>query len=130
MAIRSSIVAGIVVFGAMSGLVAASAVAQTRDPAYAQARAAGKVGEEMSGYLAVVGTGTPALEKMVEDINIRRKAVYAERAQAQHATVEEYAFTMGCHLIANTAPGEKYQGPDGDWHTRDSSPPLRDSRCP
>ena len=67
---------------------------------------------------------------MVEDLNIRRKAVYAEHAQAQHATVEEYAFTSGCHLIEVTVPGEKYQGPDGVWHERTSAPPIRDARCP
>ena len=58
------------------------------------------------------------------------RAVYAEKAAAAHATVEEYALTSGCLLISQTQPGEKYQGPDGSWQTRTSSPPLRDSRCP
>ena len=118
--------------GVMLGLVAASAAAfgQARDPAYAAARAAGEVGEQSDGYLGVVGAGDAALHRMVEDINIRRKAVYSERAQAQHATVEEYAFTTGCVLIAKTQPGEKYLGPNGVWQTRGSAPPLRDSRCP
>ncbi len=106
------------------------AQAQSRDPAYAAARASGKVGEQGDGYLGVVGAGTPALQHIVEDINIRRKAVYSERAQAQHATVEEYAFTTGCLLIAQTEPGEKYRAPGGNWETRGAGPPLRDSRCP
>jgi len=106
------------------------ALAQGRDPAYAAARAAGKVGELTSGYLGVVGAPTPDLRRMVEDINIRRKAVYAEKAQAQHATLEEYAFTSGCVLIASTQPGEKYQAPDGSWQTRGAGAPQRDSRCP
>ena len=75
-------------------------------------------------------SATPALRAIVDDINIKRKAVYAEKAQAQHATVEEYAFTSGCLLIANTKPGEKYQAPDGSWQTRGAGAPLRDSRCP
>jgi len=97
---------------------------------YNSAKAAGQIGEKMDGYVAVVGAGTPELRKIVDDINIKRKAVYAQKAQAQHATVEEYAFTSGCLLIAKTQPGEKYQAPDGSWQTRTSAPPLRDSRCP
>jgi len=110
--------------------LAVGAFAQSRDPAYAAARSAGQVGELMNGYLAVTGAGTAELRRMVDDINIRRKAVYAEKAQAQHATVEEYAFTSGCVLILHTEPGEKYQAPNGGWQTRTSQPPTRDPRCP
>ena len=110
--------------------LAPAAMADGRDPAYAAARAHGDVGEKVDGYLGVVGAGDPTLRRMVDDLNIRRKSVYAEHAQAQHATVEEYAFTSGCHLIEATVPGEKYQGPDGAWHERTSAPPLRDARCP
>ena len=110
-------------------LGAVPALAQ-RDPAYAAARAAGEVGEQMNGYLGIVGSATPELRALVSNINIQRKAVYTQKAQAQHATVEEYAFTSGCVLIAQTIPGEKYQAPDGSWQTRTSAPPKRDSRCP
>ncbi len=106
------------------------AQAQSRDPAYAAARAAGQVGEKMDGYLGYVGTPSPALRAVVEDINIKRKAVYAEKARANNATIEEYALTSGCLAIARTSPGEKYQAPDGTWQTRGNGPPLRDSRCP
>lgn len=110
---------------ALGGLAGAAAAQD-----YASAKAAGQIGEKMDGYVAVVGSGSPALRKIVDDINIKRKAVYARKAQEQHATVEEYAFTSGCLLIAKTKPGEKYQAPDGTWKTRTSAPPLRDSRCP
>lgn len=110
-------------------LVAGPALAQ-RDPAYAAARAAGEVGEQMNGYLGIVGASSTALKAMVDNINIQRKAVYTQKAQSQHATVEEYAFTSGCLLIAQTSPGEKYQAPDGTWQTRTAAPPTRDSRCP
>jgi uncharacterized protein YdbL (DUF1318 family) len=109
---------------------AGAAQAQGRDPAYAEARASGAVGEQGDGYLGVVGSGTSALRHMVEDLNIKRKAVYADRAQAQHATVEEYAFATGCRLIAQTGPGEKYLAPGGNWQTRTAGAPQRDSRCP
>jgi len=111
-------------------LVPAVAQAQARDPAYAAARAAGQIGEKMDGYLGYVGSPAPTLRAVVEDINIKRKAVYAEKARANNATVEEYALTSGCLAIARTTPGERYQAPDGSWQTRSSAPPMRDSRCP
>lgn len=106
-----------------------SALAQ-RDPAYDAARKAGQVGEKMDGYLGVVGSQSAAIQAMVSDLNIKRRANYAERAQAQRATLQEYAFTQGCVLIARTTPGEKYQAPDGSWQTRGDGPPQRDPRCP
>ena len=109
--------------------MARSASAQ-RDPAYAQARAAGLVGEKADGYLGIVGAGTADLRRIVNDINIRRRAVYAEKAQAANATLEQYALTAGCLAIARTEPGERYQAPDGSWVTRSSAPPQRDPRCP
>ncbi len=111
------------------GAFALPAQAQ-RDPAYETARESGQVGEKMDGYLGIVGSATPALRSMVDDINIRRRAVYAERAQAEGATLEEYALTAGCLSISRTKPGEKYQAPDGSWQTRTSAPPQRDPRCP
>lgn len=114
---------------AMLGMLASPAQAQ-RDPAYQAAREAGQVGEKMDGYLGIVGAATPALRALVDDINIRRRAVYAEQAQANNATLEEYAFTAGCLAISRTSPGEMYQAPDGSWQQRGSGPPQRDPRCP
>ena len=111
------------------GLVAAPAAAQ-RDPAYQAARDAGQVGEKMDGYLGIVGAATPALTKMVNDLNIQRKAVYTKGASGAGVTVEDFAFGSGCKNIRDTAVGEKYQAPGGAWATRTSAPPQRDSRCP
>ncbi len=104
--------------------------AQARDPAYAAARAEGKVGEQVNGYLGFVVPAAPDLRKVIEDINIKRRAVYAEKAKTANATIEEYALTSGCLLISHTTPGEKYQAPDGTWQTRGAGAPVRDPRCP
>jgi len=120
---------GAAAFAMVAGGFASAALAQ-RDPAYDAARAAGKVGEMMDGYLGIVGPDAPELRRMVSDINIKRRAVYAEKAKAANATLEEYALTAGCIAISRTAPGEKYQAPGGAWQTRTSAPPLRDPRCP
>ncbi len=124
-----ALAAGIAVPGA-TALSAPAAVAQTRDPAYAAARAAGQVGEKTDGYLGYPVAPSAEIRRMAEDINIKRRALYAQKAQEQHATVEDYAFTSGCLLISQTRPGEKYQAPNGSWETRTSAAPLRDSRCP
>lgn len=107
---------------------AGAAVAQ-RDPAYAAARLAGEVGEQPDGYLGLVGAASPALRALVQDLNIKRKAAYTEQAASAGATVQQFGFTSGCTLIAQTRGGEKYRAPDGVWKTRTAAAPERDSRC-
>ena len=124
---RIAIAAGVATLAL--GTFAGMAHAQ-RDPAYESARASGQVGEKMDGYLGIVGAESSELRRLVGDINIKRRAVYAQRAQAANATIEEYALTAGCLAIARTVPGEMYQAPDGAWRARTSAPPLRDPRCP
>ena len=107
--------------------IAGAAWAQ-RDPAYEAARAAGQVGEQTDGYLGIVGGATAELRALVNSINIKRKAAYT-RLAGNGATVQQFAFVSGCNLIAKTAPGEKYQAPDGSWKTRGAGAPERDPRC-
>jgi uncharacterized protein YdbL (DUF1318 family) len=114
---------------AASLLLVAGAAQAERDPAYAAARSSGQVGEKMDGYLGIVGTPSETLKRMVDGINIKRKQVYVAEAQDEKVTVQEYAFTAGCVNIANTAAGEKYQAPNGNWKTRDADLPDRDPRC-
>ncbi|QJQ32853.1 YdbL family protein [Sphingomonas lacunae] len=104
------------------------AVAQ-RDPAYQAARSEGLIGEQPDGYLGIVGTPTPQLERVVNDINLRRRAHYTQEAARLQATVEQFAFTTACNLIQNLDAGLRYRAPNGTWMTRDATPPVRDSRC-
>lgn len=119
--------AGAVVLAVVAAVSVPAAMAQ-RDPAYAAARSAGQIGEQPDGYLGFVTSPTSAIRDMVSDINIRRKAAYT-RGAPQGSTVEQFAFTTACNLIANTKVGEKYKAPDGSWQTRTAGPPVRDSRC-
>jgi uncharacterized protein YdbL (DUF1318 family) len=114
----------------LAGLALPAPAMAQRDPAYEAARKAGQVGEKTDGYLGVVGSQPAAIERLVADLNRKRRENYTQRAQAQSATLEQYALTQGCILIARTEPGEKYQAPDGTWQTRGAGAPLRDSRCP
>ncbi len=118
----------IITAGALLLATLSSAAFAQRDPAYQSAREHGLVGEQVDGYLGIVGTPTPDLRALVNNINIQRKAKYTESA-ASSATVEQFAFTSGCNLIEKTVPGEKYQTPAGVWKTRTAAPPERDPRC-
>ena len=106
--------------------VSAAAYAQ-RDPAYAAAREAKQIGEQPDGYLGVV-SGGPAVQALVRDINIKRKAAYTASAQASGATVEQFAFTSGCNLVAKVGRGEMYRTPAGQWKENTGTPEL-DPRC-
>jgi uncharacterized protein len=104
---------------------------QQRDPAYQSARSGGLVGEKPDGYLGFVTPPSAAIKALVDDINIKRKAVYTQEALANNSTVEEFAFRNGCRLIKEkTVAGEKYMAPDKTWKTRDANPPSLDARCP
>ena len=98
-----------------------------RDPAYAAAREAKQVGEQPDGYLGVV-KGGPAIQALVRDINIKRKAAYTQSAQANGSTVEQFAFTTGCNLVARVPVGEMYKTPSGQWKENTGTPEL-DGRC-
>lgn len=124
---RNAILAGMIALAA-AGMAASPALAQ-RDPAYAAAREAGRIGEKPDGYLGIVGNADPALQRLVDDINIKRKALYMQKAGEKKATPEAFALTSGCEAISRTAPGEKYMAPDGTWQTRTDAAPIRDSRC-
>ncbi|WP_425516740.1 YdbL family protein [Stakelama flava] len=110
-----------------AGGIAAPALAQSMS--WQQAKSQGLVGEQPDGYLGIVGSATAELRKIVNDVNIKRKAAYTQKAQANGATVEQFAFTTGCNLIARTDPGEMYQTPSGAWKKRGSGAPDRDPRC-
>jgi uncharacterized protein len=113
------------------GLATTTAAYAQSGPTYQSARSEGLIGEMPTGYIGFVSPPTAAVKALVDDINIKRKAVYTEQAQANGATVEEFAFRTACRLIKEKmVPGEKYQAPDRSWKTRDASPPALDSRCP
>jgi uncharacterized protein YdbL (DUF1318 family) len=126
---QGKLILSIAAAGVMAAAISGTAWAQ-RDPAYASARAKGLIGEKPDGYLGVVGSASPDIQKLVDSINIQRRSAYTKAAAAQGATVEDFAFTSGCNLIAKTQSGEKYQAPDGSWKTRTAAAPQRDSRCP
>ena len=117
-------------FLALASLTFSGAALAQGNSAYKAAKAAGEIGERVDGYVGIVGRPTTALQNLVNDINIKRKAIYVVKGPEKNATPEQYALTTGCALIAITKPGEKYLAPDGSWKTRTSAPPDRLPQCP
>lgn len=110
--------------------LALAPVAASAQLTYKSAKAAGIIGEMPDGYLGVVQAGNAEAKRIVDSINIKRKAKYTELAAQKGVTVQEIAFSTGCNLIVQEQPGQKYMAPGGQWKTRDGSPPDRDARCP
>jgi len=117
----------LIVAGAVALLGLSTMAMAQRDPAYAAAREAKQVGEQPDGYLGVVSGGA-SVQALVRDINIKRKAAYTASAQASGATVEQFAFTSGCNLVAKVGQGEMYKTPSGQWKVNTGTPEL-DPRC-
>ena len=122
--------ATLIVAAALVSAPLAFAPAAARSPAYQQARSAGLIGEQVDGYLGIVGSADAATRALVQDINNQRRQAYTQKAQQNGVTISDWAFTSGCSLISKTVPGEKYEAPDGSWQTRTSSPPIRHPNCP
>lgn len=115
-------------------LAAAPAFGQAGDSVVAQARANGLVGEQTDGYLGFVpGASISAdLRGRVNQINIQRRGVYTQRAEARGVSVEEVGYAVACDVFRNRiAVGERYRTEAGQWRQRTASEPAeRGSRCP
>lgn len=105
----------VVAFGALVGATAHAAIGE---PAVDAAIAQQKVGEQADGYLGAVdgATITQDVRARVDQINIRRRAAYTERAEQRSVTVDEMARATACALIPkNTPSGAKYRDQTGTW---------------
>lgn len=112
-------------------LAGGAVYAQGADEA-AQLRATGQVGEQWDGYMGLVGSAPADLRARVDAINIRRRAIYTERAAARQATIEAMAASAGCELLSSrVGPGQYYRLPDGAWRKREGNAPVPlPSNCP
>lgn len=124
--------AGALAAGALA--LASPSWAQAGDPVIAAARAAGQVGEQADGYLGFVPGATISADVRghVDQNNIRRRALYTQRAQASNATVNEMAAAVACEVFSGRiGMGEHYRNEQGQWRERTASAPVqRPSFCP
>lgn len=111
-----------------AGLASAAPAFAQADSVVEAARAAGTVGEQTDGYLGIVpGGGASAdVRARVDQINIRRRAAYTERAAASGASANEMAAAVACQIFTSRIDvGERYRNEAGQWVQRTASAPVQ-----
>lgn len=106
---------------------AAPSWAQQTDAVVSQARSSGLVGEQADGYLGfVTGAQLSAdLRGRIDQINIRRRALYTQRATERSASVNEMAAAVACEVFEDRiAVGEHYRDEAGQWRRHTASQPV------
>ncbi|ENA0608800.1 YdbL family protein [Enterobacter bugandensis] len=78
------------------------------------ARAQGRVGETLSGYIAPVAQDADTLA-LVNRINAARAESYQKLADSNNLPVDEVAKMAGQKLVARAQPGEYVKGINGRW---------------
>ena len=118
----------------LAAALALPAHAQAADAVVAQARAAGQVGEQADGYLGYPsGAQVSAdLRAHVDQINIRRRALYTSRASERNVSVNEMAAAVACEIFdGRIAIGERYRDESSQWRQRTASQAVAmPSFCP
>lgn len=80
------------------------------------AKAEGLVGETTTGYLAAVSDSPSGeVKALVEDINDKRKEMYANIAKKRNVPVSSVEKLAAKKAYEKTAAGHYIQGPSGDW---------------
>ncbi|ALR76636.1 YdbL family protein [[Enterobacter] lignolyticus] len=92
------------------GLLSQPAMALT----LSEARAQGRVGETLSGYLAPLKQDKETLA-LVNQINAARSENYQQLADSNNLPVDEVAKMAGQKLVSRAQPGEYVQGLNGKW---------------
>ncbi|MGK3226592.1 YdbL family protein [Enterobacter soli] len=78
------------------------------------ARAEGRVGETLSGYIAPLRQDAETLA-LVNQINAARTESYQKLADSNNLPVDEVAKMAGQKLVARAQPGEYVKGINGKW---------------
>jgi uncharacterized protein len=101
------------------------------DPALEQARDAGLIGEQADGYLGFAKPPSADLKAKVDQVNIKRRAVYTDLAAQRGVSVNDVAAATACELFAKRVDiGEAFRNEAGQWQKREgAAPPPRPSFC-
>lgn len=81
-------------------------------------RAAGLVAERYDGFAAVRGAAPADVAALVAQINAERRAVYAERAQAEKTTVDAIGKIYALEIIKSAPPKTWFLSESGQWTQR------------
>ena len=94
------------------------------------AMAAGQVGERADGYLGIHGSASDGVKAEVEQINIKRRALYTSRAAERGVAVEAVAAATACQAMQRVGVGQAYNM-GGGWAVRGAGDPApKPANCP
>ncbi|OIO73919.1 MAG: hypothetical protein AUJ57_03355 [Zetaproteobacteria bacterium CG1_02_53_45] len=80
-----------------------------------QAKAAGQIGEQSNGYLAVVGSAPGDVQALVNNINGQRRAAYQKIAQSNGTSLQAVEVLAGRKAIDKTPSGQYVRSASGQW---------------
>ena len=93
-----------------------SPAAHAADPVIERAVADGIVGERADGYLGLVkGSASADVQRKVNEVNVKRRAVYEQLSRKTGTTVEQVGIVTGEKQIAKAAAGTYYMSGTGQW---------------
>lgn len=102
----------------VSLLLGATIPAHATGPVIEAAKDAGEVGETISGYLDAVKPVEPAVQRQMDEINAKRRAVYAQLAEQQGQSLVTIARLSGVKLIEREQSGRYVYDDSGRWVKR------------
>jgi hypothetical protein len=103
------------VFVALASPLAVPAFAGALD----DAKRDGLMGERPDGYLGLVDPDAPpAAQQLIDDVNARRRAHYADIAKKTGSSVRDVGILAGSKLIANAPPGTFVMDAAGHWQRK------------
>lgn len=112
------------------GLLAIGGAAWAQSAGLTAAIGAGEVGERADGYLGIRGGASAAVKADVEQINIKRRALYTQLAQQRGVAVEAIAAATACQAMKRVGVGQAYNL-GGDWMVRGAGDPdPKPANCP
>lgn len=100
----------LIVFSLLVGLISSPAFALSLD----DAKAAGKVGEKLNGYLGAV-VSDAEVNALVTEVNAKRKDAYARIAKANKLAVAQVEKVAAEKAINKTPAGQFIETSPGQW---------------
>ena len=89
-----------------------------RLPIINKMKAAGLIGENNQGYLAVKGTVSPSQQKVINEENADRKKIYAMLAKKTGQSVDVIGRRRAIAIAQKTKKGYWLQKEDGTWYRK------------
>ena len=78
-------------------------------------RAAGTVGERYDGFAAVRGAASPEVAALVAQVNQERRAVYAERARTDKASIDAVEKIYALEIMKAAPQKTWFLSESGQW---------------